>query len=137
MDSQQEKTPREIIVAFRVTSSEATHIDSAGASLKSPRGRADFCRSASLHYAKQRVPSPAQPVALPSRRKPTHDIVLLSQLLAQAGRLATDTSEMATMVRNRGALPTVNALATVYGELVDLRKQLTVALGGTADEVSP
>ena len=137
MENQQQKQPRDIIIAFRLTPSEAGHIDSAGASLKSPRRRADFCRSASLHYARQRVPPPTKPIALPSRRKPTHDIVLLSRMLADIGRLATDTSEMATLARIRGALPTVNALMTVYDELTDLRKQLTVALGGSLDEVAP
>jgi hypothetical protein len=136
MDNKQQKQPRDIIVAFRLTPTEARHIDSAGASLKSPRRRADFCRSASLHYAKQKVPPPAKPVALPSKRKPTHDIVLLSRLLAEVGRLATDITHLTTVAKARGALPTVNAIVTVYGELADLRKQLTVALGGAADEVS-
>ena len=137
MKSQQQKQPREIIVAFRLTPSEAGHIDSAGASLKSPRRRADFCRSASLHYAKQRVPPPTKPLALPSRRKPTHDIVLLSRLLAEVGRLASEMNQLTNLAKSRGTLPTVNALMTVYDELGGLRKQLTVALGGTADEVAP
>lgn len=122
-------------MAFRLTPSEAHHIDSAGATLKTPRRRADFCRSASLHYAKQKVPPPAKTITLPSRRKPTYDIILLSKLLAEIGRLATDTSEMATLTRVRGVLPATTELVNISEHLVYLRKQLTVALGSTADEV--
>lgn len=135
MNIEEQKQTRDIIVAFRITFNEACHIDFAGASLKSPRGRADFCRSASLHYAKQRVPPPAKPVALPNRRKPTHDIVVLSRLLAEVGRLGTDTSEMATLARLRGALPNVDELRTIAEHLEHVRHQLVIALGGTADEV--
>jgi hypothetical protein len=134
MDNQQQKQPRDIIVAFRLTPTEACHIDSAGASLKSPRRRADFCRSASLHYAKQKVPPPAKPVALPSKRKPTHDIVLLSRLLAEVGKIGSDFNQLTTIAKARGAVPTVNAVMAVSDELAGVRKQLAVALGGTADE---
>ena len=135
MDVRIKNQSRDIIVAFRLTPNEAQHIDSAGASLKNPRGRADFCRSASLHYARQRVPPPAKPISLPNRRKPTHDVVLLSQLLAQVGQLGADTSEMATLARSRGALPTIAELVNIAEHLKHARHQLAGALGGTADEV--
>jgi hypothetical protein len=90
---------RAIIVAFRLTASEAGHVEEAAAALKRPRTRGDFCRAAALYIARQRVPEPAKPVRLPPRRLPALDTQLLSKLLAAVGQLGHDLNQVANLIR--------------------------------------
>jgi hypothetical protein len=120
---------RDIVVAFRVTSTEAAHIDAAGQALRHPRARADYCRAAALHLARQRVPEPAKPVRRPPRRLPALDTRLLGQLLAQTGKLGSNVNQLATAANATGAVPATEILAVAAVEIRGIRQALTAALG--------
>ena len=80
---------RDVVVAFRLTASEAAHVDEAAAALKRPRTRGDFSRAATLHGARQRVPEPTPPLRLPPRRLPALDVQMLSRILVDVGQLGS------------------------------------------------
>ena len=125
---------RPIIVAFRLTAVEAAHIETAGAALKQPRTRADFCRAIALHAARQRVPEPTKPVRLPPRRLPTFDTQLLCKTLAELGKLGSNLNQLARIANNRGTMPTVASLAEISNDIVSIRFAISQALrGGVMD----
>src|SRR5690606_38510636 len=76
---------RTVIVSFRLSPTEAPHIDAAGATLNHPRHRADFARAAALSAARQKAPAPARSARCPARRKPAADIEQLTRILGQLG----------------------------------------------------
>jgi hypothetical protein len=124
---------RDVIVAFRLTCLEAAHIDAAAAILKKPRTRGDFCRAATLHAARQRVPEPAKPIRLPPRRLPALDTQLLSKLLAEVGKLGGDVNQMSRTVDDGRATAT---LATMAQDIATIRDAIIATLGGQVDEVT-
>lgn len=128
---------RDVIVAFRLTCVEAAHIDAAAAALRNPRTRGDFCRAATLHAARQRVPEPAKPIKLPPRRLPALDTQLLSKLLAEVGRIGSKVYQVAQAATNAGALPQAEACATIIHDIARVRDAIIVTLGGHADEAAP
>jgi hypothetical protein len=117
------KTRREFVVAFRLTPSEVAHVDAAASALKTPRGRSDYCRAAALHIARQRVPPPAKPVALPPRRKATYDIQRLTQILQQVGQISSRLAETATP-------PTQEVVTAVLHQTIEIRNAIASVLGG-------
>lgn len=127
---------RDVIVAFRLTASEATHVDAAAAALKRPRTRGDFCRTATLYVARQRVPEPSKPVRLPPRRLPALDIQLLSKLLAEVGRIGSDVNQVARAATNSCAPPQAAALATIAHDIARVRDAIVTALGGQTNEIA-
>ena len=122
---------RDIIISFRISPLEAAHLDAAGKSLKNgPRQRADFCRAASFHAAKIRVPAPSKPVRRPSRRLPALDTQILSKLLAQAGKIGGHTNQLAHHANSTGGQVRVEVLQQIAVEIAELRAALTVTLRG-------
>lgn len=122
--------PRSVVVSIRFRPDEAAHVDAAGQALRQPRGRADFCRAASLHAARTRVPPPAKPVRRPARRLPALDTRLLGQILGQVGKLGGNVNQLAKIANITGMLPTVEALTALTAEAATVRLALTAALRG-------
>lgn len=126
---------RDVIVAFRLTGTEAANVDIAATSLKRPRTRGDYCRAAVLHVTRQRVPYPVSPPRLPPRRIPAADTQLLARILAETGRLADRLQD----IRDASCPPGTSATEDLRDALVDvsaLRAAVVDALGGAAGEVS-
>lgn len=121
---------RDVVIAFRLTAAEAAHIDAAGAALRRPRRRADFCRAAALHIARQRVPEPARPLRLPPRRLPALDTQLLSRILGELGKLGSNVNQLARMANQRGAVPSVASLAAIARDVAAMRDAVSAALRG-------
>lgn len=126
---------RDVIVAFRLTQTEAAHVDAAAAALKRPRRRADFCRAAALHVARQRVPEPAKPIRLPPRRLPALDTQLLSKALAELGKVGSNVNQLARVANSTGTPPAAAALTPMTQQITEIRDAIVAALhGGTAEE---
>lgn len=119
---------RSIVIAFRVTPSEAAHLDAAAKALRQPRQRADYCRAAALHLAKARVPAPVAPVRRPARRMPAADFRLLGQILGQVGKLGANLNQLARIANSNGILPP--DLSGLTAEVVAIRATLAAALRG-------
>jgi uncharacterized protein (DUF1778 family) len=128
---------RKIVVAFRLTADEATHIDAAGAALRRPRRRADFCRAAALHIARQRVPEPAKPIRLPPRRLPALDTQLLSMTLGQLGKLGSNINQLARAANQRGGVPDAAVYAAIAHDVASIRDAVAAALRGCPGEEAP
>jgi hypothetical protein len=125
---------KNVIVAFRLTATEAAHIDAAGDALKRPRNRHDFCRAAALHLARQRVPPPTKPIRLPPRCLPPLDIQLLSKLLAQIGKLSNEVSMLSDNAKLCGKPLSDTVLGEVMQTLTTLSTAITSVLSGHAPE---
>jgi hypothetical protein len=124
------KTRRAIVVAFRLTPAEAAHLDAAASALKTPRGRADYCRAAALYIARKRVPPPAKPVAFPPRRKATYDVQRLTQILQQVGQISSRLVETATP-------PTQDAVNAMLSQTLEIRNAIASVLStGKSSEVT-
>ena len=124
---------RDVIVAFRLTCLEAAHVDAAAAALRRPRTRGDFCRAATLHAARQRIPEPTKPIRLPPRRLPALDTQLLSKLLAEVGRVGGELSQMSrTAFGNQQAA----TLTTMARDVTVIRDTIVTALGGQTNEIA-
>lgn len=124
---------RDVVIAFRLTAIEAAHIDAAGVALRRPRRRADFCRAAALHIARQRVPEPAKPIRLPPRRLPSVDTQLLSRTLGELGKLGSNVNQLARITNQRGAVPSVASLAAIARDVAAMRDAVAAALRGRPD----
>lgn len=128
-----QSTHRDIVVAFRLTAMEATHVDAAGKALRQPRARADFCRSAALYAAGQKVPAPTKAVRLPARRLPALDTQLLGKLLAESGRVGAVVNELMRASDASGALPTATILASIAADIATIRDGVMTALRGNSN----
>lgn len=125
---------RDIVISFRVTPLQAAHLDAAGRALKNPRTRADMCRAASLHAAKQKVPPPSKPVRRPAKRLPALDTRQLASILGHAGKIGSNVNQLARVANSSGALPTVQALREIGAEISAIRASLTAVLRGGENE---
>jgi hypothetical protein len=125
--------PRTVVVSIRFTPAEAAHLDAAGRVLSQPRGRADFCRAASLSAAKARVPAPA-PLRRPPRRKPTADIRALGQILAALGKIGGHSNQLAKIANAKAAVPTVQAIGALTAEIGAVRQAVAAALSGGEEQ---
>ncbi len=120
---------RDIIVSFRVTALQAAHLDAAGRGLTNPRPRADFCRAAALHLARQKVPSaPSKPVRRQGRRLPALDTRQLAMILAQAGKIGSNVNQLARVANSTGAIPQHDVLTTIATDVAAMRRELTAVL---------
>lgn len=129
---------RDVVVAFRLTASEAAHVDAAGAALKWPRRRADYCRAAALYVARHKVPAPAKPVRLPPRRLPALDTRLLTQLLGQLGKVGSNVNQLARRAHRDGAAPQEITIKEIAQDVASIRAAILAALHGGSDaEASP
>jgi hypothetical protein len=125
--------PRSVVVSIRFRPDEAAHVDAAGQTLRQPRGRADFCRAASLHAARAKVPPPSKPVRRPARRLPALDTRLLGRILGAVGKIGGHTNQLAKIANATGTLPTTDALSMIAAEVTAVRLALTAALRGEED----
>lgn len=122
---------RNIVVAFRITPSEAAHLDAAGQSLSKPRLRADYARAAALHAAKARVPEPPKTIRRPGRRRPAYDIELLAKILGQLGKVGSNVNQIAKAANGGGQGPTSRMLSRLIIDLVEIRDAVRTALDGS------
>ena len=133
--SQPEK--RDVVVAFRLTPTEAAHVDQAAAALRRPRTRGGFSRATTLHGARQRVPEPAAPLRLLPRRLPALDTQMLSRILADVGQLGSHVGDLAHAANSNGPTPPLAALTAILGEITGIRDRVAAALNsGRSDQVA-
>ena len=121
------------VVSFRLTDAEAAHVDAAAAGMTPRRSRQDWCRAASLHFAKAKVPSPPPPRRHPARRLPKADVQALSKLLAAVGKVGGNVNQLAKVANAVGRLPEIEELARVRAVLEEMRDDLHRALKGGGD----
>lgn len=121
---------REIVVAFRLTPAEAARIDAAGAGLRRPRRRADFCRAAALHLARQRVPEPCKPIRLPPKRLPALDTQLLSRILGELGKIGGNVNLIAHAANATRASPATSTLTAIAEDIAAARNAVVAVLKG-------
>jgi len=124
------ESSKSVIVSFRISPLQAAHLDAAGRALNTPRTRADFCRAASLHAARQKVPPPSKPIRRPARRLPSLDTRQLAQILGHAGKLSSNINQLARVANSSCALPTIEALREIGADIAAIRAQLTAVLRG-------
>ncbi len=128
---------RSIVVAFRLTETEAARIQAAAAGLIPPRSRSDFCRAIALHAARLRVPGPVKPIRLRPRNLPALDVQLLSKTLAEVGKLGSNINQLARVAHINGAMPSFHALAAMARIIAEVRDEVGAALrGGSGAGVS-
>jgi len=131
-------TRRDVVVAFRLTPTESAHVDAAGAALKSPRRRADYCRAAALYLARQNVPAPAKPIRLPQRRLPALDTRLLTQILGQLGMVGNNVNQLARRAHRERAAPQETIIKGMAEDVAFVRAAIVAALhGGGEARASP
>ncbi len=121
------------VVSFRLTDAEADHVDAAAAAMTPRRSRQDWCRAASLHVAKAKVPSPPPPRRNPPRRLPKADVQALSKVLAAVGKVGGNVNQIAKVANAAGQLPEIGELARVRAVLEEMRDDLRRALGNGGD----
>lgn len=120
------------VVSFRLTDTEAARIDAAAEAMG--RTRSDWCRAASLHIAKAKVPTPPPPRRHPARRLPKADVRLLAEVLGSLGKIGSNVNQLARKMNKGGSAPDAAALAsldlTIKQAAADIRRALE---GGNGD----
>jgi len=96
---------RTVVVSFRLTEDEASHLDQAGESLKTQRSRGDFARASAMHQAGLRIPKPTPAVRTPARRKPSADTEVLTRILGQLGKIGSNINQLAKVANQNGDIP--------------------------------
>ncbi len=127
--------PRCVVVAFRLTPAEAAHLDAAGAALKRPRCRADYCRAAALYQARQRVPPPVKPIRLPPRHKPNLDMQAVAKVLGELGKIGSNLNQIARVANSHGRGAEIANLEAMLSELKALRAAAVATLSRSPDPV--
>lgn len=127
--------PRCVVVAFRLTPVEAAHLDAAGAALKRPRCRADYCRAAALYQARQRVPPPVKPIRLPLRHKPHPEMQAVAKVLGELGKIGSNLNQIARVANSHGRSAEVATLEAMLRELEALRAAAVATLSRSPDPV--
>ena len=118
------------VVSFRLTDTEAAHVDAAAAAMRTPRSRQDWCRAAALHLAKAKVPTPPPPRRNPARRLPKADTRALAAVLGQLGKIGSNINQIARMANSTGRLPEEAVLRRAAGEIADAARQVRRVLEG-------
>ena len=98
-------TIRNVIVSFRLTEDEASHLDQAGGSLAHTRSRGDFARASAMQEAGLRILAPAKAIRTPARRKPTADTEALTKILGQLGKIGSNINQLAKVAHQTGDIP--------------------------------
>ena len=128
MDKESNKPTRTIVVGFRLTESEAAHIQAAGEAMKTPRSRNDFCRAAALYTAKSKVPEPTRPVKNRARSKPSADIEALGRIIAALGKIGSNINQVAHHANCNGSTPALNVLSSVAADIADIKRSVSTVL---------
>ena len=121
---------KDVVISFRVSAADAAHIDAAGEVLKNPRHRSDFARAATLHFARQKVPAPTKPLRAPVRRKAAADVLVLSKLLGELGKIGGNVNQMSRHTNQAGGLPSKDVLQGIAADLLEIKSAITQALTG-------
>ena len=108
---------RSVVVSFRLTEEEASHLDLAGGSLAHTRSRGDFARASAMQEAGLRVLAPAKPIRTPARRKPSADVETLTRVLGQLGKIGSNINQLAKVANQSGDIP-AEATLTELAEFV-------------------
>lgn len=124
---------REIVVSFRLTPSEAAHVDAASETMRTRRTRTDWCRAAALHAARAKVPNPPPPRRHPARRLPRADVRALVEVLAALGKLGSNVNQLARAANRAGRLPDEAALKTMAAAIAAAVGDIRRALEGGGD----
>ena len=128
MDKETPKPLRTIVVGFRLTESEAAHIQAAGEAMKTPRSRNDFCRAAALYTAKSKVPEPTRPVKNRARSKPSADIEALGRIIAALGKIGSNINQVAHHANRNGSTPALAILSKVATDISEIKLSVSTVL---------
>ena len=128
MDKESNKPTRTIVVGFRLTESEAEHIEAASQAMKTPRSRNDFCRAAALYTAKQKVPEPIKPIRNKARQKPSQDIEALGRIIAALGKIGSNINQIAHNANRNGSTPALAILSKAVADISEIKMSVTTAI---------
>ncbi|MEI7607537.1 MAG: plasmid mobilization relaxosome protein MobC [Rhodospirillaceae bacterium] len=128
MDKEITNHLRTVVVGFRLTESEAAHIQAAGEAMRTPRSRNDFCRAAALYTAKQKVPEPVRQIRHKARQKPTADIEALGRIIAALGKIGSNINQIAHNANRSGSTPALAILSKAAADISEIKMSVTTAI---------